>query len=428
MKGLYTEDGRPYKLPATPEDVAPEPRLFFRTRDSLMELSWHALRLYGTSAQLTAFARFRWKYIDRLLQTAMRRYRVTYDVIGTSSPTSDIDISVYSQRMTQLVAGLRGKRRTTQLKDLIAESQRVGQFISEVLRLHHCYFAASLADMFDTNLYGSIVVHPWLLMDSPPMTCICSPNYGGDSSSAQRVWAFVRIAQLGGRLGPRTRRAIGACPWFDTLLGRATELVRALEAYNVRDYAASLTKYYERVMAFASLAKDSDDAAERMYNAFSQLTMYEHDSYHTMSTLMHIVHDHGGRLPPAALFDSIIENTAFALQALCASGQETPEEYLLPRIAKYMERSTDAMLMMPTAKRDGEIAAVHELCKDINEARKKMSYAMENCHRLMTKMVVRKGQNMNPDAVGAALVRWVVKHVPYVPHVAPLFDVRQALL
>jgi hypothetical protein len=414
------------------DDTEELPPTLVHGHRSFARLTWDSLRLYGSRSQLAQFSSFRWNYINYLLQEAKKKvpHGVSFDIVGTNSPISDIDISLYSARMALLVADLRNKKYSNNLNQLVKESTSVSQFIAEVHGLHKKYFTESLETMFDTNLYGGIVITPSLSLKSPPLTCHCSPTYD-NVDSAQRVWAFTRLVHAirqCRRCETVMRREVSSTKWMATLVGRAETLLGMWQDNNRNvTYGDALIDYYKRVQEFMQ-PTSGPDVYERMYNAFSHVTQYQNESYHTISTLMHIVYNHGDILSENSLFDSVIENMSFIVEILVTHVDACGDVYAkLPKCAKYLERITDAMILMSTRlgrKISPTVRKMYDVAREINQSRKDMTYNPEQGMELL-KMLNTPG--IDGEMMAAAIVKWVTRNVPYVPPLKKTFDFKKAL-
>ena len=353
------------------------------TGGEAIPLTWNALRHVGSDAQKERLNRLRIAYVSSLVDAVRLQCQTRdelgcrIDAVGTDyrSATSASDADLNFKFDPAKTDGIQGIRWTDAIQRLYG-----------ALRAFHGarFPDTSMADLFDVNVYASDFVSP------VHVTC----TGAGDgtclrSSCSQRSWACLRLAEV---LRPRADAA-GADPrrsafaaWFESAAGAdfATGVlapavaklqdVRRIEEESPRD---SLT-YATMVGRAFSAARDRPDDAEDAAESFSRSKLYERDTYRSVGAFLHVV---GGyrSMHPSLYVDSALDNLGFLLENLLEDKVlgciEVPLEHRLLRVAKYLGRTCDALILSlgddtGTAEAVGHLRDVQAVCKSLNEARK----------------------------------------------------------
>lgn len=137
------------------------------------------------------------------------------------------------------------------------------------------------------------------------------------------------------------------------------------------EYINQLYNYFDILIK----NKDSDDEIllNKAANAFSLTKYYEDDTYMSIGAYLHIVTG-DKNLSKNLYMDSFMDNFGFALDNLFTINQciNIPLQWKILRIAKYMERMLDALLLIDkTFKSSYDLNKLKNLSSILNDQRKK---------------------------------------------------------
>ena len=307
-------------------------------------LAWDALRHVGSEAQKLRLNRLRIAYISSMVDVVQEEcdsLGCRIEAVGTdyrnATVASDADLNFRFDRTA-----------ANWTETLLKLYDRLYTFHYEHLP------GASMSATFDLNVYASEFALPAKVAcdNADDRECL-------RSSCSQRVWAALRLVEALERNGGDGLTAgfekVAGTEFVTDVLGPARARLRALRSsraapvrslWHLSSHAHS-NEYARRVArAFvAAEAGDDDDALER----FSESKFDEHDTYRSAGAFLHIVGGIRG-LHPYMYLDSALDNLGFLVENLlerkAANGcVEVPLDVRLARVAKYLERTCDALLI-----------------------------------------------------------------------------------
>jgi hypothetical protein len=326
-----------------------------RDGDVFVKLSWDALVALGSHAQLLRFDALRNKYVTSLLDKHCRALgdgeddgACTTDVIGSTSPSSDIDINMTSPAHFEDV-------------------------YTKILREHRARFPHdSLEDMFDVNIYGSVFhfLDARCQEDGDARRRVeaCYPMY--EPSYRQRMWSFLRIVEStqGLRRGQAAEVVRGLPAPYQRLYERTRKVL--LGPLRKR-YGSSTDAYAHTVQAYLDELKKPHpvDIPEK----FALAKYLERDTYRSIGAVLHIV-EHKPTIVKANLYDSVYDNLGFIYQLAfkdAASIDVTPK---IGKICKYIARVCDAVQRIQgRGQKTPLVAELQALAKELDAKRKALA-------------------------------------------------------
>ncbi len=362
-------------------------------------LTWNALRHVGSGAQKERLNRLRIAYISALVETVRRHCRpelggCEINPVGTdyrrATSASDADLNfVFNTEAS------------------IPWTKTIEDLYGALRAFHGEHFPdTSMADLFDVNVYASNFVSPVQITctGADDMTCL-------RSSCPQRSWACLRLAEV---LHPRAAdpQRSAFATWFveaagtdfaDKVLAPALDKLAVLRASSSSRSSLTYATRVGRALSAARDARDdnSADSAADAAESFSESKLYERDTYRSVGAFLHVV---GGYrcMHPSMYIDSALDNLGFLVDNLLEDKVlgciEVSLEHRLLRVAKYLERTCDALILSLDAhahsrscaadveqqQSDGRLShaagriaeavthlsEVRDACKLLNEARK----------------------------------------------------------
>lgn len=317
-----------------------QPLYMERNGVTFVRFLWECVVLFATKKQIEKFNMFRQRYVTHLMKSFCNE-SCKFIRIGSISQRSDIDFNV--------------------------DAENSADVIHDIFTLHHKHFSDSLDDVFDMNLYGSVLLH----------------RFNEDSDNATQVqsqheWAFLRFVEIINELNVEKAKLV-----VESLNSHDTELYfkTMKRMKNLRSQFQGTKEYvnYSRFLKEYRRNPHSKDA----YEKFSQSKYFERESYRSVGAYLHIV-EKAKDISIAMCRDSVYDNLGFIAELtvgtfLCNLGTYT---HRLLRIPKYISRALRALVILrKRAKvsntRDKELQRLLKLCDDLDHKRRTMVHTHE---------------------------------------------------
>jgi hypothetical protein len=292
-----------------------------------LPLEWKVLLEYGSNFQKIKWDNFRRKYILSIIKKFCDEGNYCYfELVGTKSIKSDIDINIASINFPSI--------------------------LKKIEHEHHKIFKSSLEDMFDINIYGSILHYLTKnCINFPSFEKDCFPNF--KSSYRQRCWSFTRIVENIISLPEKERFfLINSFPvQYQKLFYDSLKLL-----IKDSDYLKSIYIYLNSLL--------KKDKPEILAEKYSKSKIYEKDSYRSVGAVLDIVYKI--KLSKSLYYDSVYDNLGFIYDIVLKNNKIN-----ILKISKYMER---IILAVNNIKlKEGGINLLDDLldlCKKLNDYRK----------------------------------------------------------
>ena len=338
-----------------------------------IRFNWNLVTLFATQKQLLKYHNVRKEYINALIDkhcTKDKQCFVKY--IGSDTPKSDIDINL--------------------------NCPTVQQVVEDIMNEHYDNYKDSLEDMFDTNIYGSMIRHFGEdCSEVKTLQTVCHPDYYPLYS--QRIWSFLRVAETINKQDTKNKFVKSLSAPYKRLYEKCSNL--QLPKKHSRAYTKYLALY---VQAIHDRNPDYQVISER----FSMCKYLETDAYYSIGAVLHIV-EHKKNITPAVIYDSIYDNLGFALEILYKNGicHVVIIQLKIMKMCKYLARICDAYRLL--TRRD-DLDDLYKLSEKLNQMRKKHRFdkkAVAGVQDLLARLNIK-----NIDNVAIGLVSFVLKTIP----------------
>jgi hypothetical protein len=323
--------------------------------------------LFGTPEQKQKFHEFRKRYLKTLF-TKMCTNQCNYEVVGSDSPSSDYDVTIYEYLDKSRNGSLNSP--TLNSEDILSE---LSDTVNMIEREHRKVFSLSLSVLFDCNIYlTSFFVYS--RERDTQFTCIpsklpykpymCIPKLTGYSKE-QRKWAFTKLVKV---LETTDEIKAGMVvikgylfkfyPNYTNVYEDAKDLIQGvsteLEKYNSHDLRVSNSgnsrkkRSYDDLRKYLSVARKNSESsstlAEDIVRKMSELSVAEKDTYSTMgSSLAHVVDQKAypgirDYIEVPMYIDAMIDNLGFIGQLILYQDPCYNETFMMIKISKYLDR------------------------------------------------------------------------------------------
>lgn len=303
--------------------------LYFQDKSSkYIEFTWSNLRIYGTEEQKTAANTLRNNYkklIESFLQQQCRESICKVSFVGTTDVTfaSDIDINL----------DINLTKDTT--------SNAIGSFI-DILDtakvFHHRLFKLDMAEMFDINIYATSFTLKSVLTCENEDKEVCTFKFA--SNPRQRTWSFMRAYDVLQSVKPDSQTLTNIKPM--RIYQEAETLRKSIEKPG-QEQVDYLKNYYEKKHALLSNPVPNETLLNEILENFSMSKYFEHETYRSIGAYLHVV-EKAENLHYSLYIDAMLDNFGFLLDNLFSEDGCLNIEHRLLRVAKYLERMSDAII------------------------------------------------------------------------------------
>lgn len=315
-----------------------------------IRLSYENIVLFGSQLQKQSYHNFRVEYINKLIENSCNDVdNCNYEIIGSDSPVSDRDITIYK---------LLGQVSSYSLDD-------VKQKIQDE---HYNTFMDSLEYLFDCNIYLTVFffyskTQPTKLDDSPyiyinPVQKInsnikhylCIPNTKGTyDTKKQREFAFMKLIKV------LSQKEFYICkkyiekyfPQYLTFISAMSNSRKLFLSQSVSRMGNEKTSQYYRNVGETSdnlLKTASNDKIDKLVQRMSKLSITERDTYNSIgAAFSHVVnHDtYPGIIEYITVpmyIDAAIENLGFIGQLVKKKSACLDDTFIIIKMVKYLDR------------------------------------------------------------------------------------------
>ena len=240
--------------------------------------------------------------------------------------------------------------------------EKISSLYKSINKFHHYYFHNSFKynELFDINIYASRFINTKKTREKCTIF---------DKNISQRLWSISRCIELVPDILliiPKDNNI------FIQNINDCLEMLKDIPSKKTDDeYINQLYNYFDILIK----NKDSDDEIllNKAANAFSLTKYYEDDTYMSIGAYLHIVTG-DQNLSKNLYMDSFMDNFGFALDNLFTTNQciNIPLQWKILRIAKYMERMLDALLLIDkNYKSSYDLNKLKNLSTILNDQRKR---------------------------------------------------------
>lgn len=342
-----------------------------------IRFNWNLITLFATKKQLLKYHKERKLYIHALIArhcTVDKECYIKY--VGSDTPKSDIDININCPNVQEVVAGIMDE--------------------------HYANYSDSLEDMFDTNIYGSMIRHfGENCSQVKTLQTACHPDYYPLYS--QRIWSFLRVVEVMNAQQESKAKFFKSLPAaYKKLYDKCSTKLAELPKKNSKVYSKYLAQY---VQAIHQTTLDYKVISE----TFSMCKYLETDAYYSIGAVLHIV-EHKKNITPAVIYDSIYDNLGFALEILYKNGicHVIIAQLKIMKMCKYLARICHAYKLLGGSDLDD----LYKLSEKLNQLRKKHSFnkkSLAKVEDLLARLQI-KSTDINDVAIG--LVSFILKAIP----------------
>jgi hypothetical protein len=337
-----------------------------------IRFNWNLVTLFSTQQQLLQYHNERKKYINELISKHCSRNKECYiTYIGSDTPKSDIDINLNCPTVQQVVAS--------------------------IMEEHYEKYNDSLEDMFDTNIYGSMIRQFGQdCSEVRTLQTFCHPDYFPLYS--QRVWSFFRVAQA-----IKTKFIKSLSTPYKRLYEKCIKLERELPKKNSKLYSKYLDMYVKAL-------HDPNPNYQVISDKFSMCKYLETDAYYSIGAVLHIV-EHKKNIKPEVIYDSIYDNLGFALEILYKNGlcHVIIAQLKIMKMCKYLARICDAYKLL-TGK--DTLDDLYKSSEKLNQMRKKHNFNKTAIARVQALLARLNIKSLEIDDVAIGLVSFILKAIP----------------
>lgn len=353
----------------------------------------HKVRQYGT-------------YPDDLLRREMHNVRkaiasslqklcksdCVWEMVGSDSNVSDVDINVFDDRIDQL---------------------------KPLLQKHiTAWLGGNRVDvLFDMNIYlsafgrkevhkkrASKKLHPYIqrIPFSPTIDYVfVAPSNSPQYEESQLIWAFVHLlSEVKGSSNETEVDTYVLQSEWNMSWQKAKELYRVLEKQKGNAEKVTIALVKEAQSLFQKISESAStgyDDIERYMNVLSTIQYYSRETYLTRGAYFHVVMEMSNgvknlNLQPFEYMHSVVDNLSFIAE-LCNKDTLCPVQYttIFAKISKYIYRICDALVKLGWKQSGGwDIIALRDQSATLNALRKKqnvdsnvLTKQMESLHNLL---------------------------------------------
>lgn len=355
----------------------------------------HKVRQYGT-------------YPDDLLRREMHGVRkaiasslqklcksdCVWEMVGSDSNVSDVDINVFDDRVDQLKPLLQ-KHITTWLG---------GNRVDVLFDMNIYLSAFGRKEVHKRRANKKVNLHIQRIPFSTTVDYVfVVPSNSLQYEESQLIWGLVHLWSevKGTQNEPYVDTYIQKSEW-NMSWQKAKDLYRVLEKQkgNVEKVTIVLVKeaqsLFQKIAENTSMSVSSEDI-ERYMNVLSTIQYYSRETYLTRGAYFHVVMEISNgvknlNLQPFEYMHSVVDNLSFIAE-LCNKDTLCPVQYttIFAKISKYIYRICDALVKQGWKQSSGwDIVAIRDHSATLNALRKKqnvdshvMTKQMELLHSIL---------------------------------------------
>jgi hypothetical protein len=362
-----------------------------RYRGTWIKLCFKYVLLFASDEQRQEYHAFRMAYITDLLRTLCKpkdsapdenaqSTACNYEVVGSNSAVSDVDVTLYQYYGASCKKTLEGQARVQ-----CDSATKLAETLRTIERTHAAVFEQPLDELFDCNLYlTSFFYYSKVFVDHPNFVCIKSGKSDAYMCFVrcdrydpnQRLWAYHKIADLIERIEydvpedntdrerqAHTRKRLMIEELMDCIQHLFPGVIAGIDAATKYMNEIKMSKRFARTRhnSYVSMRKSidiprpsrsvpmlpqtSDRSSSLLLSETSNLSTKEKDTYSTLgAALCHVVNKEEfpevqEHLSVPLFVDAALDNLGFLFRMLIDSNDPCSKEIvILIKASKYIHR------------------------------------------------------------------------------------------